>query len=160
MKKMKCKAAAFLIAVSMLNCMSGCFINDLLEHAQGQLFESVKFEDDSGYTQVTAETVADSAYYKPKAVTYGYDSLDSQTQKDCYNDMCTAVYRISEEKNEYDLYATGKVNIKDKSFTEKDLERLFLAVEWSSGHFPDKLAQTDIPTAQREISSLCSFIHM
>ncbi len=127
MKKMKCKAAAFLIAVSMLNCMSGCFINDLLEHAQGQLFESVKFEDDSGYTQVTAETVADSAYYKPKAVTYGYDSLDSQTQKDCYNDMCTAVYRISEEKNEYDLYATGKVNIKDKSFTEKDLEKCIKA---------------------------------
>ncbi len=25
-------------------------------------------------------------------------------------------------------------------FTEKELERLFLAVEWSSGHFPDKLA--------------------
>ena len=26
-----------------------------------------------------------------------------------------------------------------KIFTEKELERLFLSVEWSSGHFPDKL---------------------
>ena len=26
-----------------------------------------------------------------------------------------------------------------KTFTEKELERLFLSVEWSSGHFPDKL---------------------
>ena len=25
-------------------------------------------------------------------------------------------------------------------FAEKELERLFLSVEWSSGHFPDKLA--------------------
>ncbi len=25
------------------------------------------------------------------------------------------------------------------NFTEKELERLFLSVEWSSGHFPDKL---------------------
>lgn len=24
-------------------------------------------------------------------------------------------------------------------FTEKELERLFLSVEWSSGHFPEKL---------------------
>ena len=24
-------------------------------------------------------------------------------------------------------------------FSEKDLESLFLSVEWSSGHFPDKL---------------------
>ena len=27
-----------------------------------------------------------------------------------------------------------------KDFTEKELEELFLSVEWSSGHFPDKLA--------------------
>lgn len=26
-----------------------------------------------------------------------------------------------------------------KDFTEKELEELFLSVEWSSGHFPDKL---------------------
>ena len=26
-----------------------------------------------------------------------------------------------------------------KTFTEKELERLFLSVEWPSGHFPDKL---------------------
>ncbi len=26
-------------------------------------------------------------------------------------------------------------------FAEKDLERLFLSVEWSSGHFPDKLVK-------------------
>src|SRR5574344_922689 len=26
-----------------------------------------------------------------------------------------------------------------KEFKEKDLEKLFLSVEWSSGHFPDKL---------------------
>ena len=26
-----------------------------------------------------------------------------------------------------------------KDFTEKELEDLFLSVEWSSGHFPDKL---------------------
>lgn len=27
-----------------------------------------------------------------------------------------------------------------KEFSEKELEELFLSVEWSSGHFPDKLA--------------------
>ena len=26
-----------------------------------------------------------------------------------------------------------------KEFDSKELERLFLSVEWSSGHFPDKL---------------------
>ena len=26
------------------------------------------------------------------------------------------------------------------SFTEKELEELFLSVDWSSGHYPDKLA--------------------
>ena len=25
-------------------------------------------------------------------------------------------------------------------FTEKELEELFLSVDWSSGHYPDKLA--------------------
>lgn len=30
--------------------------------------------------------------------------------------------------------------IKDvQTFTEKQLEELFLSVEWSSGHYPDKL---------------------
>ncbi len=28
----------------------------------------------------------------------------------------------------------------NKEFTRDELERLFLSVEWSSGHFPDKLA--------------------
>ena len=27
-----------------------------------------------------------------------------------------------------------------KDFTQQELERLFLSVEWSSGHYPDKLA--------------------
>ena len=27
----------------------------------------------------------------------------------------------------------------EKEFTREELERLFLSVEWSSGHFPDKL---------------------
>ena len=27
----------------------------------------------------------------------------------------------------------------EKEFTHEELERLFLSVEWSSGHFPDKL---------------------
>ena len=26
------------------------------------------------------------------------------------------------------------------TFTEKELEKLFLSVDWSSGHYPDKLA--------------------
>lgn len=34
-----------------------------------------------------------------------------------------------------------KIEYKDiHCFESKDLERLFLSVEWSSGHFPDKLA--------------------
>ncbi len=127
MKSIKYKAASFCLAVSVFCSFSGCFINDMLQDAQGQLFESVKFDDDSGYTEVTAQTAADSPYYTAKAASYGYDSLDTQSQKDCYNDMCTAVYRIAEEENEYGLYSVGKVNIKDTSFTETDLEKCIKA---------------------------------
>ena len=127
MKKILYKAAALCLAVSLLNLLSGCFLGDLLENAQGQLFESVKFDDDSDYTEVSPIVFTESAYYKSCSVTFGYDSLELQSQKDCYNDMLSAVYRISETKNEYDLYAVGKVNIKDKSFTEKDLEKCIKA---------------------------------
>ena len=34
------------------------------------------------------------------------------------------------------------INYRDThNFTPEELERLFLSVEWSSGHFPDKLVQ-------------------
>ena len=31
-----------------LTLLSGCFVTDMLDNARGQLFETVKFEDDSG----------------------------------------------------------------------------------------------------------------
>ena len=38
-----------------------------------------------------------------------------------------------------------------KDFTKEELQRLFLSVEWSSGHFPDKLV-----LAMRGFSTVCS----
>lgn len=38
-----------------------------------------------------------------------------------------------------------------KDFSAKELERLFLSVEWSSGHFPDKLV-----TAMKNFSTVYS----
>ena len=37
------------------------------------------------------------------------------------------------------------------NFTKEELQRLFLSVEWSSGHFPDKLV-----LAMRGFSTVCS----
>ncbi len=38
-----------------------------------------------------------------------------------------------------------------KDFTKEELERLFLSVEWSSGHFPDKLV-----VAMKNFATVCS----
>ena len=125
MKKKIYTITSLFVIITML---SGCFVTDMLDNARGQLFESVKFEDDTGYTKLAKANIANSAYYEPnKSSAYGYDCLDNETQRDCYNSMCEAVYKISEEQNEYGLYAVGKVNVLDKSFTEKDLEKCIKA---------------------------------
>ena len=125
MKKKIYTITSLFVIITML---SGCFVTDMLDNARGQLFESVKFEDDTGYTKLAKANIANSAYYEPnKSSAYGYDCLDNETQRDCYNSMCEAVYKISEEQNEYGLYAVGKVNVLDKSFTEIDLEKCIKA---------------------------------
>ena len=46
------KAVSAALCISTLAFSGGCFLNDAVENAQGQLFETVKFDDDSTYTEL------------------------------------------------------------------------------------------------------------
>lgn len=113
-----CAAAATMIIFS-----AGCSISDAVDDVKGDLFEKVKFDDDSSYTSVPVVESVDCEYYESNGeITFGYDSLYTDSQRDCYKSISEAVYRISEEKSDTGFYAVGKVTIADKNFTEKDMD--------------------------------------
>ena len=102
---------------------SGCFVTDIVESIQGQLFEKTRFKDDSSYTEVEPVKSVDSSYYEAlPAVTHGYDSLYTDSQKECYELIAQAAYKISETPEDDGLYPVGKVTIGDKSFSDRDMD--------------------------------------
>lgn len=111
------------VAAAMVSGIGGCGLTDAVDDVRGELFEKVKFDDDSRYTSVPAAESVDCEYYESNGeITFGYDSLYTDSQRECYKTIGEAVYRISEETNEYGLYSVGKVTVSDKSFTEKDMD--------------------------------------
>ncbi len=116
------KIVSAALAAALLTVSSGCFLNDIVDDFQGELFENTKFDDDSNYTAVSRSESVDCEYYEPVKIAYGYDSLISDSQRACYNGIADAAYRISEEQNEYGLYSIGKVTVEDKTFTEQDMD--------------------------------------
>lgn len=111
-----------LFAAAIITVFGGCGLTDAVENIQGELFENIKFEDDSGYTSIAPAESIDCQYYNANAaIRFGYNSLTTDSQRECYNAINQAVYKISEEVNEYGLYSIGKVVIEDKNFTEKDM---------------------------------------
>ncbi len=124
MEKKKMRYIECLFIIIALICMSsGCIVDDMIGDAQGTLFEKVKFDDDSNYTAVAAEQAVDCEYYKSNGeITHGYDSLNTDKQKECYKAINEAVYKISEEANENNMYPIGKVTVNDGSFSELDMD--------------------------------------
>ncbi len=115
--RMICAAAAGFLM------LGGCGIIDAVENAQGQLFEKTKFQDDSGYTAIEHAKSVDSEYYEAiPAITHGFDSLYTDSQRKCYGLIGESVYRISENKGDDGFYPIGKVCVEDKSFTENDMD--------------------------------------
>ena len=114
------RIARLLAGALALTFMCGC---DFIENIQGQLFEKTKFDDDSGYTEVVPEKSVDCEYYAPNAqISYGYDSLYTDSQRECYGLIGDSAYRISETADSEGCYAVGKVCITDNSFTERDMD--------------------------------------
>lgn len=115
------KIIAVGLSAVMLLTASGCIIDDAVDSMRAELFDNINFEDDTNYTPIKQNEILECDYYEPIEVTYGYDSLSDDEQKKCYNDIGDAVYKISEETNDRDLYAVGKVLIESKDFSEADM---------------------------------------
>lgn len=111
------------LAVVITFSFGGCFITDIYRSIQGSIFENLNFKDDTDYTAVTGSKSVDSNNYTSNGdITYGYDSLTTEEQKQCYKAIGEAVYRISEEQDEkYGLYPVGKVNIPNESVSETEM---------------------------------------
>ncbi len=111
------------VAVIAVATAGVCLTTDVMDNVRGALFEKVKFEDDSNYTSVPPKESVDCEYYESNGeISFGYDSLYTESQKACYKSIGEAVYKISEDINEFNMYPVGKVNIDDKNFTEKDID--------------------------------------
>ena len=111
------------VAAAMVSAVGGCALTNAVDDVKGELFEKVKFDDDSGYTAVTAEECVDCEYYESNGeITFGYDSLYTDSQRDCYKSIGEAVYKISEEANDYGVFPVVKVTVTDKNFSEKDMD--------------------------------------
>ncbi len=114
-----------LCAAVTLMCVSGC---NVVESIQTELFDTLNFDDDSEYTAVDEVSSVECAYYSSVKVTYGYDSLDSDIRRECYQSILEQSYKISEEVSENGLYAVGKVVIDYDDFSEADMRVCILAV--------------------------------
>lgn len=111
-----------ILAAAMITAFGGCALNDMVDRIRGEIFENVKFEDDSSYTSVAPAESIDCQYYNSnKTIMFGYNSLVTDSQRECYNEINQSVYKVSEEVNESGLYPIGKVTIEDKTFSENDM---------------------------------------
>ena len=113
-----CAAVGVLVFLS-----GGCALTETVDDIKGDIFENAKFDDDSGYTSVSAAESIDCEYYESNGeITFGYDSLYTDSQIECYKSIGEAVYRISEETSDTGYYPVGKVTVYDKEFSEKDMD--------------------------------------
>lgn len=117
------KTAMISLALCLALLLGACSMSDVMGSIQGKLFEKTRFQDDSNYTYVQHADSVESEYYSSNgAVTHGYDSLYTDSQRKCYELIGDAVYRISEDRDSEGGYPIGKVCVEDKTFTDKDMD--------------------------------------
>ncbi len=103
--------------------MCSCGVTDTVESIQGEMFKNTRFEDDTNYTAVNPSSSIDSSEYTSnKEITFGYDSLLTDSQRQCYESIGAAAYKISETPDQNGFYPIGRVSIEDKSFTDIDMD--------------------------------------
>ena len=103
--------------------MCSCDIVNTVESIQGEMLKNSQFEDDTNYTIVERNDSVDSSQYESLGkITYGYDALQTDSQRKCYDFLKEAAYKISENPDEYGFYPIARVCIEDKTFTDVDMD--------------------------------------
>ncbi|MBQ9673348.1 MAG: hypothetical protein IJV39_01845 [Ruminococcus sp.] len=83
-------------------------------------------EEEDDYTELTADFEGKSEYYEPIDITVGYDNLESEDQRTCYNEIDNCVNSISDEE-EKGVYPCKLIKLDGVVLTEAELRLVISA---------------------------------
>lgn len=109
MKKIKKIHRIIPLTIAMGILLSGC-----------NVLEMIGLTETNNYIPVEKKTV-EVGHYKETKLDYGYNSLQSDAQKNLYSSIEKAVWNISDTVGENGLYAVGDVFLEDVKMTKKDI---------------------------------------
>jgi len=109
-----------LIAFSLTSC-------DILNNAINSVFEVYTPSTTNNYQGLSQEIVGGNSTYEWKRSRIGYDCLNTQNQKDCYNRMKTAVYNVLNDPTAKGDYYTEKIRLEGITLPSNELRLVLTA---------------------------------
>lgn len=120
------KYIALFLVITLMLLLSGCFGIG----KSGKQNTTKKTEDDTPVyadLDLNADKEKISKYYTPVDITFGYDNLFTDDQREFYNKIAECVEQVSDEQNEDGVYPCTMVNLEQKVLTQSEIRYVISA---------------------------------
>lgn len=111
-----------------LGC-TACFSDDEGNTTSQTETTSPLVEDNDSFTDIDIKDEEKNEYYTPVDITIGYDSLETEDQRNCYNSIVESVNEVSYEATDNGSYPCKLVTMEDVVLTQAEIRLVIKAVQ-------------------------------
>ena len=111
-----------------LGC-TACFSDDEGNATSQTETTSPLVEDNDSFTDIDIKDEEKNEYYTPVDITIGYDSLETEDQRNCYNSIVESVNEVSYEATDNGSYPCKLVTMEDVVLTQSEIRLVIKAVQ-------------------------------
>ncbi|MGN1127250.1 MAG: transglutaminase domain-containing protein [Ruminococcus sp.] len=86
-------------------------------------------EEDDSFTDIDIKEEEKNEYYTPVDITIGYDSLESDDQRDCYKSLVASTSEVSDEVSDNGSYPCKLVKMEGVVLTQSEIRLVLSAVK-------------------------------
>ena len=110
-------------------CCSACFFGEDNSTSPQTETTSPFVEDNDSFTDIDIKDEEKNEYYTPVDITIGYDSLETDDQRNCYNSIVESVNEVSYEATDNGIYPCKLVTMEDVVLTQSEIRLVLSAVK-------------------------------
>ncbi|MGN0460787.1 MAG: transglutaminase domain-containing protein [Ruminococcus sp.] len=120
---------ALVLVLSIALGCTACFSDDENNTTSQTETTSPLVEEDDSFTDIDIKDEEKNEYYTPVDITIGYDSLESDDQRDCYKRLVASANEVSDEVSDNGNYPCKLVTLEDVVLTQSEIRLVLSAVK-------------------------------
>lgn len=123
------KFFALLLIFSIALGCTACFTKEDNNTSAKTETTSPFVEADDSFTDIDIKDEEKSEYYTPVDITIGYDSLETEEQRNCYKSLVESISEVSDEVTDNGNYPCKLVTMEDVVLTQSEIRLVLSAVQ-------------------------------